>query len=301
MQATLGLLLEDKTTKRNIIWATDTYAALGSFFEDDCQIYEEAITGLNRDLIQPRIAKALSEQADRTKKHAEVFTPAWICNQMNNYCDAEWFGRENVFNRQNGMAWIVNEHRIHFPDGKIWQDYVLSLRLEITCGEAPFIVSRYDAATGEPIDIKRRIGQLDRKLRVVNENTADETEWMEWTLKAFQSVYGYEYQGDNLLIARINLLMTFVDYLKARWEREPTKRELLKVANIIAWNFWQMDGLKGVVPLGKTTEQFPQFSLFEPHEDYSDDNLVETECHIFDWRSRLNITYNSLKKGRENK
>lgn len=126
----------------------------------------EAITGINRDLLQPRIAKALSEQADRTKKHAEVFTPAWICNQMNNYCDAEWFGRENVFNRQNGMAWIVNGHRVHFPNGKTWQDYVLSLRLEITCGEAPFIVSRYDAATGEPIDIKRRIGQLDRKLRV---------------------------------------------------------------------------------------------------------------------------------------
>ena len=124
---------------------------------------------------------------------------------------------------------------------------------------------------------------------------------MKWTLKAFQSVYGYEYQGDNLLIARINLLMTFADYLKARWEREPTKRELLKVANIIAWNFWQMDGLKGVVPLGKAVEQFPQFSLFEPFEDCSDESRVETECHIFDWRSRANITYNSLKKGRENK
>ena len=166
VKTTLGLLLQDKTTKQNIIWATDTYATLGTFFEDDCPIMAEAITGINRDLLQPRIAKALSEQADRTKKHAEVFTPAWICNQMNNYCDAEWFGRENVFNRQNGMAWIVNGHRIRFPDGKTWQDYVLSTRLEITCGEAPFIVSRYDAATGEPIDVKRRIGQLDRKLRV---------------------------------------------------------------------------------------------------------------------------------------
>ena len=293
--------MQDKTTKQNIIWATDTYAALGSFFEDDCQIFEEAITGFNRDLLQPRIAKAQSEQVDRTKKHAEVFTPSWICNQMNNHCDAEWFGRENVFNRQNGTKWVVNGRRIHFPDGKTWQDYVLSTRLEITCGEAPFIVSRYDAATGEPIEIKRRIGQLDRKLRVVNENAVDEAEWMEWTLKAFQSVYGYEYQGDNLLIARINLLMTFAEYMRGRWEREPTKRELLKVANIIAWNFWQMDGLKGVVPLGKAVEHFPQFSLFEPFEDCSDENRAETECHIFDWRGRLNITYNSLKKGRERK
>ena len=116
VRATLKVLLQDKTTKQNIIWATDTYSALGSFFEDDSQIYEEAITGVNRDLLQPRIAKALSEQADRTKKHAEVFTPAWICNQMNNYCDAEWFDRENVFNRQNGTKWVVNGHRIRFLD-----------------------------------------------------------------------------------------------------------------------------------------------------------------------------------------
>ena len=262
---------------------------------------EEAITGINRDLLQPRIEKALSEQADRTKKHAEVFTPAWICNKMNNHCDTEWFGRDNVFNWQRGTKWSVNGHRIRFPDGKTWQDYVLSTRLEITCGEAPFIVSRYDAATGEAIDVKRRIGQLDRKLRVVNENAADEVEWMEWTLKSFQSVYGYEYQGDNLLIARINLLTTFVDYLETRWGREPTKRELLKVANIIAWNFWQMDGLKGVVPLGKAVEQFPQISWFEPFEDFSDETRIEAECHIFDWRSHANITYNSLKKGRESK
>ena len=42
-------------------------------------------------------------------------------------------------------------------------------------------------------------------------------EWLKWALRAFQSVYGYEYQGDNLLIARINILMTFVEYLDYRW------------------------------------------------------------------------------------
>ena len=41
-------------------------------------------------------------------------------------------------------------------------------RMEITCGEAPYLVSRYDTTTGEPIPIGRRIGLLDRKLCVIN-------------------------------------------------------------------------------------------------------------------------------------
>lgn len=85
--------------------------------------------------------------------------------------------------------------------------------MEITCGEAPYLVSRYDAATGELIlPPLRRIGLLDRKLRVVNENAASYEEWIKWVLRAFQSCYGFEYQGDNLLIARINLMMSFYDY-----------------------------------------------------------------------------------------
>ena len=30
--------------------------------------------------------------------------------------------------------------------------------MEITCGEAPYLVSRYDAVTGEVINLKSRIG-----------------------------------------------------------------------------------------------------------------------------------------------
>ena len=59
--------------------------------------------------------------------------------------------------------------------------------------------------TGETIPIAKRIGLLDRKLRVVSENTETEEEWFTWTKRAFQSVYGFEYQGDSLLLARENL------------------------------------------------------------------------------------------------
>lgn len=71
-------------------------------------------------------------------------------------------------------------------------------------------------------------------------------------------MYGYEYQGDNLLIARINVLMTFVEYMEALWQRKPTEKELKTVANIIAWNFWQMDGLTGTVPNGKLQALEPE-------------------------------------------
>ena len=52
--------------------------------------------------------------------------------------------------------------------------------------------------------------------------TEDKDEWCNWTTRAFQSVYGYEYQGDNLLLARANLLLSFVEYYFERWKRSAT-------------------------------------------------------------------------------
>lgn len=299
VQTTLKLLLQDKSTKKNIIWATDSYAFLGETYTDKSQMIKNQLININYRIIQPRIFKDMEQQVYRTRKSAEVFTPAWICNKMNNFCDEEWFGYKNVFNYQEEQEWIPTEDIIKFPEeiNKNWQAYVDSRRLEITCGEAPYLVSRYDASTGMPIEIPKRIGILDRKIRVINENTADEKEWMEWIIRAFQSVYGYEYQGDNLLIARINLLMTFVDYLKDRWNREPNKSELRKIANIISWNIWQMDGLKGTVPVGVLKEEYHQMSLFEPVEEI-EENESEILCSIYDWRKGKPVLYIELEKGR---
>ena len=301
----LPILLQDKTTKKNIIWATGSYAALGAQFADDVQMTTDALIGMNPILLQPRVLKAQAEQQERTKAHAEVFTPSWVCNQMNNYADEEWFGRQNVFNIMEGHTWTATPDPITFKKRKPWKHYVDSRRLEITCGEAPFIVSRYDAATGEEISIPQRIGLLDRKLRVVNENAADEDEWLKWVFRAFQSVYGYEYQGDNLLLARINLLMTFVEYLLDRWQRQPTERELKKLANVIAWNFWQMDGLKGTVPLGEPEDLSTQITfddLFGAALGFSDvtEKVKKTpRCRIFDWRKDGSIPFEAVGKESE--
>lgn len=299
VQATLKILLQDKTTKKNIIWATDSYASFGETFTDRCQITENQLTKANGKMIQPRISKDVEQQIQRTRKSAEVFTPAWICNKMNNFCDEEWFGYKDVFNYQAEHEWIPIKEKVKFPEGKNWKDYVDSRRLEITCGEAPYLVSRYDTSTGEFIKINKRIGILDRKLRVVNENATDEIEWIKWTIRAFQSVYGYEYQGDNLLIARINLLMTFVDYLDNKLHRQPEKSEFRKIANIISWNIWQMDGLKGTVPMGVLKEEFHQMSLFESVQDVEEiENEPEVQCKIYDWRRQMSVLYCDMGKVR---
>ncbi len=245
----MDILLEDKSTGKNIIWATDMYHTLGNRFLAASQIDVSLLNETGGIKIQPRICKALEQQAERTRKSAEVFTPAWVCNEMNNLCDEAWFGYQDVFNYQKGKTWIPVEGAIKFPAKKKWQDYVDTRRLEITCGEAPYLVSRYDAATGEPILVTQRIGLLDRKLRIVSENTTDMRQWVKWALRGLQSVYGYEYYGDSLLIARVNLLMTFVEHARERWQRKPDIRTLRKAANIISWNIWQMDGLTGTTPI----------------------------------------------------
>lgn len=233
----LAFLLKDKTTGENIIWATDTY----SDFEEKSHMDEKDIL-LHSEMIRSRVEKSLDEQKTRTKKKAEVFTPTWVCNRMNDNIDKS-------------------------VEVKTWEEYVDLKVLEITCGEAPFLVSRYDTVTGEPIPLKDRTGLLDRKLKVVNENTCTKEEWIEWAIRAFESSYGYEYQGDNLLIARINLLLTFADYYKDCWGEEPDKRLLRRIANKITWNVWQMDGLKNTVPFG------------------------EDKCRIHDWRRHKTVVF----------
>lgn len=298
----LKALIKDKTTKKNIIFATNVYLEYNSGITETSQLTESFLKRMGNSVIQPRVLKSQEEQAERTKKKAEVFTPSWICNKMNNHCDAEWFGRENVFNIENNdNSWSVVEDKISFPENKNWKQYVDSNRLEITCGEAPYIVSRYDAATGELIPVQNRIGILDRKLRIVNENTDSEKDWFNWVIRAYQSVYGYEFQGDNLLIARINLLNTFVDYMQDRWNRIPTDEALKKITNIIVWNFWQMDGITGLVPFGKPKEEYKQLSLFDfivDNTKENDDDRTDVNCKIFDWRSNESIIFNSMKGDR---
>ncbi|MGN0470908.1 MAG: Eco57I restriction-modification methylase domain-containing protein [Acutalibacteraceae bacterium] len=292
LNVVIDLLLKDKTTKKNIIWATHTYEEHGDEYSDKNQMECYQFCGIYRSIIQPRVSKALEQQQERTKNKAEVFTPSWICNKMNNYCDEQWFGRKDVFNIEIENGWQTVTDKIIFPEKKNWQQYVDSRRLEITCGEAPYLVSGYDATTGEIIPLKDRTGLLDRKMRVINENTTTEDEWIKWTIRAFQSCYGYEYQGDNLLIARTNMFLSFVDYYKDRYNKDADKNLMRKIANIISWNIWQMDGLKGSVPFGSIDKTGEQITFYELIGEKNEEETIE--CKITDWRKERSFLFHEL-------
>lgn len=248
--ALLSILLKDKTSGKNLIWATDTYAWRGRGFGPQDHITTKAVTGKRGNVIKPRTEKSKTEKQQRIKNNAEVFTPAWICNKQNNLVDNAWFGRENVFNTEIGKEWITATDKILFPEieGKRWQDYVKANRMEISCGEAPYLTSRYDTVSGDFIESKNRIGMLDRKLRVIGENVDDEQEWYEWAVIAYKSIYGFDFQGDNVLIARENLLFSFIDAYSDKFGVLPAEEYLREISKILAWNIWQMDGLKFVIP-----------------------------------------------------
>ncbi len=248
----LRLLLIDHSSGCNIIWATEHYAGPGEGYGFHDEITPEKIAGTNGPLIHPRVKKSTREKNRRSRDKGEVYTPAWVCNAQANLIDNAWFGEKDIFNRELEKGWETLARRIPFPSasGKTWQDYVRDTRLEITCGEAPYLVSRYDAVTGTAIPVEERVGLLDRKLRVVGENTDNREEWYEWARRAYCSTYGYEWQGDSLFLARKNLLLSYVEHFRKRWgeETSPLPEEIYRTAEIIAWNIWQMDGLKFVIP-----------------------------------------------------
>ena len=72
----LDILLQDKATKKNNIWATDDYEKYGDMYKAYKEITSALITGTHTKIIQPRITKAKEHQSSRTRDKAEVFTPA---------------------------------------------------------------------------------------------------------------------------------------------------------------------------------------------------------------------------------
>lgn len=304
----LERLLRDKTTGKNIIWATDDYAERGEGFGFSDEIASERVTGEYARLIQPRITKSKENQTLRTKDKAEVFTPCWVCNKQNNLVDSQWFGRADVFNVEEEKAWKATSAKIEFEEtgNKTWKRYVDAQRLEMTCGEAPYLVSRYDTTTGEIIPITERIGLLDRKLRVVNENTETEEDWLFWTKRAFESVYGFEYQGDSLLLARENLFATFIEYYQDRFGHMPDMEWLKMIALTISWNLWQMDGIKMVVPgtcHNTIEEDITIFGTTTTEKECPGCKCGDVRkhngqyCKIYDWRTKDSIQFLSMLKG----
>lgn len=284
----LDILLINRTTNTNIIWATDSYKEYGEKYQFSQPIKPELITGKNSYLIQPRAAKTLAEQRKRTRDIAEVFTPLNIVEEMNNRID------------ESGQFSSVDENN--------WQDYVKAIKLEIACGEAPFIISRYDPTShaGKMMPIGKRVGFLDKKLSVVSQYCSNKNDWLYWSKEACKASYGYEWQGDNILIARENILYSLIDYYKEKFLDNLSLKAQEQIATIISWNIFQMDGLKYVTPAScyDETETEPEQTSFLEIASQNTKIFECMGCHlnlpfnhngiyvkIMDWESNLPIRF----------
>lgn len=245
----LDFLLIDrtKTTPRkikNIIWANENYVKFGSAaYAPTSEMKRELITGAMGKIIKPRALKSTETQKKRTRDKAEVFTPTWVVKLQNDEVDKDY--------AQDDLETYV---------GRKW--------LEITCGEAPYMATRYDMETGQIISLDERVGFVDRKLRRINSEIDDKAEWQRLFENAYKSSYGFEWSGDSLFLARENLLYTYRDFYFDKWSEEPLAGLFEDIAKIISYNVFQMDGLKYIIPLSEKRELVTtvQLSLFEDEE-----------------------------------
>lgn len=255
MPTILDILLLDRTTstvrtKKNIIWANENYAKYGNkAYAPTAQMKPDLVTGQMGNIIKPRALKSKEMKKERTKSKAEVFTPTWIVKKQNDQVEEE------------------------FLDDDL-ETYVKRTWLEITCGEAPYMATRYDMETGNIVQLSKRVGFVDRKLRRINTEVDDKAEWQRLVVEAYKSSYGFEWSGDSLLLARENLLYTYRDYYFFKWNEEPLLGLFENIAEIISYNIFQMDGLRYIVPLTEKRERKTaiQMSIFddgEPEEQWN--------------------------------
>lgn len=173
---------------------------------------------VNPDEVVPRYSKNVDVQTARTKEKAEVFTPIEIVKKMNDSVDKDFNGSD--------------------------EDYIKRRVLEVTCGEGPFLTTRYNASSGRHIKICERVGLLDRKLQRIT--TDDEKEWYRLAELALKSTYGYEWQEDSLFLARENVFLAVVESFILKFGKEPT--EVKKWAEIVSYNIFRMDGVTMCLP-----------------------------------------------------
>ena len=174
--------------------------------------------GINPDEVVPRYMKSAALRKERTKTKAEVFTPIEVVKKMNDSFDDGFTGSDI--------------------------DYIKRTVLEVTCGEAPFLTTRYDPYKGHSIPIEERVGHLDRKLQHIH--TDDEMEWSIQAEFALKSTYGYEWQEDSLYIARMNVLLSVVESFVNKFGESP--KDIARWAEIVSYNLFRMDGVSLCLP-----------------------------------------------------
>ena len=268
----LTILLKDRTTNKNVVWASPSYEGMGKPFCADQPIKKNLIIGPYDSIIQPRVEKNKRNQEIRTRKRGEVFTPPWLVDKQ--------------------VSIVMNEI------GDISFESFIALRwLELACGEAPYIVTRYDSVSGDIIPVDKRVGFLDRKLQRIAEESTTEKEFIKWSKIAYESSYGYELQGDSLVLARENLLLSFCEHYDCKFGKLPTMKVIKQIANIISYNIFQMNGLTKQTPYSSDSKNNIQLNLFDEVNDQEKKGDMFTL--VKDWKNKVLVSVDSISKGDE--
>ena len=203
----------------------------------------------------PRYLKASDDQKGRTKAKAEVFTPVSIIKEMNDALDTNYISD--------------------------FKEYIDERVLEATCGEAPFLTTRYDVATGQQIPCGERVGLLDRKLQRIPDGV-DKSEWTAFATRSLKATYGYEWQEDSIFLARKNLLLNVIEYYVDRFKELPNQDVIEEWANIISYNIFRMDGVTLCIPETNIKSRVMNWDTNEMENfDGSKDVLKEVEQQLF--------------------
>ncbi len=272
IEALLKMLLKDTTTQRNIVWASQSYEGMGKAFSSDQPIRRNLLVGKHQSIIQPRVAKHARKQEQRTRSSGEVFTPPWLVDKQVSAVLEEW--KDIPLKEWVALRW-----------------------LELACGEAPYIVTRYDSVTGDRIPVSKRVGYLDRKLQRISQEVTSEKEFFKLAKVAYESTYGYELQGDSLLLARENLLLSFCEHYEQKFGVLPTIKMVKAIANIIVYNVFQMNGLTKRTPYSDNSVKDVQMNLFDTETEGIPVPKGDMLTVVKDWKQKELVTIESISKG----
>lgn len=210
---------------------------------------------VNLNAAIPRYMKASLDQKRRTKDKAEVFTPSSVVKKMNDSFDTNY--------------------------NDSYEEYINRRVLEATCGEAPFLTTRYDASTGQQIPCDERAGLLDRKLQRIPDGV-DKSEWTALATRSLKATYGYEWQEDSIFLARKNLLLNTIEYHIDRFKELPDQDDIKEWATIISYNIFRMDGVTLCIPETNIKSKVMNWETNEMENfDGSKDILNEIEQSLF--------------------
>lgn len=265
-------LLIDRTmtatsgSRRGLVFGTGRYAGFDSGYATADALTQAKVTG--------EASAVLALRPDPI--------PAWAVNAAMNRLDRAFFGRD-AFDAESA------DHRDWTPTGRVirhrgegfdWKDYVTRKVLDASCGAAEMLATAWD--TGASVPVGRRVGALDRKLRLVCERSHSRREWEAWVRRAYRSTYAYDADGILVLTARTNLVADYVDHYRLKWESDPPAKSLSSIAAIVSWNVWQMDGATCRVPCPSGARQG---SLFGVATGDGADAAGGVECLVMDWEA----------------